>query len=160
MGQTAAILFGIVIGVGVVGAAVAAVNAVRAIMRDVRGLTKAVQKTNELLAASIEASNTVAASIQKMNAQASDMNGYITGFVKVCEAMVGQFEKVSESVNGLCNLIAPKNSAEDSFAPYREETADLAWRKQSFIAQGYTEEEATALAKADERANILYNPSL
>lgn len=137
--------------------AMLAMKAIRNAKQQVIEAAAEVRTLNERLASMTQASGGLADVIEGMDKQVAALGGYVQGFVKVCEDMVSQHEKVVGAIAGLQEVLIPKDPG-DATDHYDENVADLMYRKQSFMAEGYTEDEALTRAKADERGNLLYNP--
>ena len=138
--------------------AMLAARAFRTVKQQVLDAGAEIRTLNERLATMTKANGGLMDTIDGLEKQVAALGGYVQGFVKVCEDMVVQHSKVVGAVTGLQEVLVPKDPG-DVTDHYDEGVADLMYRKQSFMAEGYTEDEALARAKSDEKGNLLYNPN-
>lgn len=99
----------------------------------------------------------LAEAMEKWAVQVELMPKYMAGFVSVCEAQVKQYEDLTKAIGGFTGaVLGPRK--DDGFTEYNEEAANRSWIKQSFMAEGKTEEEANALADQEEKKRVLSFP--
>lgn len=70
-------------------------------------------------------------------------NALIQGLVKVCEAQVAEVGKMRAAVAAFAKIVAPPDRDDkDVLEHHNEWEADQTFRKQQFMAEGMTEDEA------------------
>jgi Asp-tRNA(Asn)/Glu-tRNA(Gln) amidotransferase C subunit len=79
---------------------------------------------------------------------------YLGGLVKVCEAQVEQYDQFSQTVKEFRDSIV-KPPDRDEVKAYDEDEADLTFRKQGYLAEGWSDSEAEIKAKIDQDKTIL-----
>ena len=84
-----------------------------------------------------------------------NLGGYMAGLVKVCEANVAQYEKLTAAIEKFSALVVAPGK--DELTTYDEGIADRSYRTQQYMAEGLTKANAETRADADIAEKIFAN---